>query len=118
MALADDLPLISALPSKMMKRAMQLLTDLADVRIQLSALEERKAAMAKELEEIQLNYDLAGLRHGKYAFYSVESKGRASLSKEKLLLAGVTAKTLEKCTVVGNPYRIKNFAVQTEKGWE
>lgn len=118
MALFDELPLTSTLSPKLMRRAQALLTELASVRADIGPLEEKKAELSAELESIQLNFDLPGLRHGNMAFASVESKGRSTLNKEKLILAGVTAKTIELCTDVGKPYRVKNMKVRTEKGWE
>lgn len=110
------LPLASVIPdTEMMKRAVALLNEDMQLKTSISAMEERTDEIKDELAAICQAYDLKGFRHGLNGFEYHGYATRKTLSKEKLLALGVSAETIDRATVDGQPYlfvRVVRFDIE------
>lgn len=106
-----DLPLISVLDQPVMNRAKDLLEELDAIQ-QLKVMNgEREKELEEELERIQRDYDLPGLRYGRLAFRWQMMDGRKTLSAEKLIECGVSAEIIERCKVAGKDFAKRELKI-------
>jgi len=95
----------AALPDKeMLQQVTALLKEGMKVKIKLSELDERRKEITEELGAIAAAYDLSGFRHGLIGFEYHGYTTRKTLSKERLLAAGVSAEILEECFADSEPF--------------
>jgi hypothetical protein len=99
-----DLPLVSVLPAKQMKKAKLLLEELEAVKGQAKAFKEREEEINGELRQLQSDAKLPGLRFGTLAFKANEVPGRKTLNVDLLIEEGVEAATIQKCYKTGASY--------------
>lgn len=104
-----DLPLVSTLPPGDMREAKELLEELDSVQELKSTYEAREEEIKLELQRLQNEYELMGLRWGDFAFAATSNKGKETLDKTLLIQHGVSAETIRACTKTGNPYVKKEF---------
>lgn len=104
-----DLPLISKLPQPLMNRAKELLEELDSIKQINKMNEEREKELEGELEGIQKENGLMGLRWGSWCFAWRMMEGRKTLSVEKLVENGVSAAVIEKCRVKGKDFAKREF---------
>lgn len=104
-----DLPLVSTLPPGDMREAKELLEELDSVQELKSTYEDREEEIKLELQRLQNEYNLMGLRWGDFAFAATSNKGKKTLDKTLLIQYGVSAEVIKACIKTGNPYVKKEF---------
>ena len=104
-----DLPLVSALSPTDIRAAKYLLKELDSVQELKSTYEAREEEIKLELQRLQNEYELMGLRWGDFAFAATSNKGKETLDKTLLIQHGVSAEVIKSCTKTGNPYVKKEF---------
>ena len=93
------------------KRIQMLLIKSVDIRSKMSELKDKLDANKAELSAICSTYDLSGVRHGlAYVDYTPWTT-RKTLSKEKLLDAGVSAATIAESYVESKPFEVCEIGV-------
>lgn len=104
-----ELPLVSVLPKDEMQEAREALEELESIHELQAMNAEREDELKTRLREIQNTHELMGIRFGQLAFAATSAQGRKTLSKTKLIEAGVSAKVIEACYAQGDPYVKKEF---------
>ena len=104
-----DLPLVSVLPPSDMREAKELLEELDSVQELKDTYAQREEEIKLELQRLQNDYELMGLRWGDFAFAATSNKGKETLDKTLLIQHGVSAEVIKASTKTGNPYVKKEF---------
>jgi len=104
-----SLPLISKLPSKKMKKAQTLLEELDALEMQIDTAAERKEEIQMELETIQTDAEMDGLRFGGLCFRASTVAGRKTLDKTRLVENGCTLEIIEASYKTGKDYTKREF---------
>jgi hypothetical protein len=102
----SKLPKLSAALSDqdIFDQAKSLLVEAEDVKRHKKALEQREADIKSELAAICDAYGLPGFKWGLTGFEYHGWKTKQTLSKEKLLAAGVSAETIAAAYTESKPY--------------
>lgn len=112
-----SLPLTSKLPTKKMKTATSLLQEMQALNAAKESTEERIQEILDELQTLQTEHELEGLRYGGLCFRATPNKPGKSFKADKcreLLIekAGVEPELIKECfdeatepTKVTKPYK-------------
>jgi hypothetical protein len=102
----SKLPLASVIPdTETMQNAVKLMKEGVKLKARLSELEDREKEIRETLAAICEAFDLTdGIKHGMTGFQYNGYATRKTLSKEKLLAAGVSAETINAAYTEGEPF--------------
>ena len=104
------LPPVSKLKLKGAKeRAIALLEELDSVSLMEDAAKERADEIKQELEKIQSEAGVEGLKHEHLCFVARQMPGRSTLDKTLLIENRVTAETIQQSMKSGKPYTERRF---------
>lgn len=122
-----SLPLTSMLDRRHMKKATALLQEAEEIREQIDTLKERyveivggkigKQEITGELERIQQEAELPGLRWGSLVYTVTQSAGRRTLDKSLLIENGVDPAAIAASYKEGKPFVTRVFKnLERDKG--
>ena len=104
-AAGSNLPLASVIDDpELFKKSVKLLKEATGCSVKQSEAEDRLKEIKEELGAICEAYGLKGFKHGLHGFEYHGYTTRKSLSKEKLLAAGVSAEIIADAYVEGTPF--------------
>lgn len=106
-----DLPLVSILDKKSMKKAQGMLEELQALVESQKAAKEREDEIKLELEEMQNKAGAAGLRYGGLCYVAKEVAGRRTLDKGLLIENGVGPEVIEASMKQGAGFVTRTFKV-------
>lgn len=104
-AARSTLPVASIIPDPdTFKQAVKLLKEATAIVTKQSEQDDRLKEIKSELAAICEAYEVKGFRHGLHGFEYHGYTTRKTLSKEKLLLLGVSADQIDKSYVDSAPF--------------
>jgi hypothetical protein len=104
-ASGSTLPVASIIPdADTFQQVRKLLAEAVKVKVKQSELEDREREIRDELAAVCEAYQLKGFRHGRAGFEYHGYTTRKTLSKEKLLAAGIPAETISDCLEESKPF--------------